>query len=201
MAGFIFPRYASRRSRLNACCMIRRWWRCSSKSISITPRSKNAPINGSHPSLFENARSRFASTVSSPAGPITCTQHPPTVFTQNTVPNCSWYRRAWRRPSLRNSIVCPMTGNPGSPITGWSGLPAGGAASGRVPLDGAALDERRDNAAQLQLDRRAHRSRRVGRSRARRSVIGSPGSRSVAAVGSEVLLERNDHVAPGRLRP
>ena len=55
------------------------------------------------------------------------------------------------------------------------------------------LDQRRGDAPRPQLDRCAHRSPRVFRSRAWRSVIGSPGSRSVAAVGSEVLLDGHDH--------
>ena len=41
--------YPTSRVRVNASCMIRRWNMCSSKSISIRPRLKKAPIIGVQP--------------------------------------------------------------------------------------------------------------------------------------------------------
>ena len=45
------PCSPDRRSAVNASCMIRRWYMCSSKSSSIRPRLKNGPMKYSQPCL------------------------------------------------------------------------------------------------------------------------------------------------------
>jgi hypothetical protein len=57
MPGRISWRYPSSALRVKACCMMRRWSRCSSKSSSRMPRRKNGLMTGAQPRVLENTLS------------------------------------------------------------------------------------------------------------------------------------------------
>ncbi len=113
---------------MNACCMIRRWARCSSKSRSIRPPWKNGPISASHAGPLAKSRSGLRSTCSQASGPLTATTGPIGLRAQLIGPNrrgapASWAgsrgtapacgRAAGRRcrPS-RGAARCPAAGRP-----------------------------------------------------------------------------------------